>query len=137
MSKFLPFLPVIGPDVKFQPIYVGDVADAIINILSLNKKFSKTYELGGSDIYTFYSLLSLMLNNLNRKRVLIKINPILMMFPGYLFNFLPKPPFTSDQMKLLMSHNVVNPEKPGLRDLEVNPSKLEILLPDILKFFKV
>jgi len=137
MSKFLPFLPVIGPNVKFQPIYVGDVAQAITNILSSKKSFSNVYELGGPDIYTFYNLLSLMLENLDRKRILIKINPILMILPGYFLNFLPKPPFTSDQMKLLMYDNIVNPEKPGLKDLEVKPTKLEILLPEILKLFKV
>ena len=60
-----------------------------------------------------------------------------MIFPGYIFKFLPKPPFTSDQMKLLMSDNIVNLDKPGLKDLGVKPNKLELLLPDILKFFKV
>ena len=73
MSKFLPFLPVIGPNVKFQPIYVGDVAQAITNVLSFKESFSNTYELGGPDKYTFYKLLSLMLDILERKRVLIKI----------------------------------------------------------------
>ena len=137
MSKFMPFLPVVGPNVRFQPVYVGDVAEAITNILTLNKKFSKIYELGGPSIYSFYNLLSLMLNILNRKRGLIKIHPILMIPAGHLLKYLPRPPFTADQMKLLMSDNVINPDNPGIRDLGVNPKKLEILLPDILRIFKV
>ena len=136
MSKFFPFLPIIGSNVKFQPVFVKDVAQAVINVLELRKKLSRTYELGGPKIYSFYNLISLMLNNLNRRRILIKLNPRLMIFPGYILKFFPNPPFTSDQMKLLMTDNIVNLDKPGLKDLGVNPSKLELLLPDILKIFK-
>ena len=52
--------------------------------LELRKKLSRTYELGGPKIYSFYKLISLMLDNLNRRRFLIKLNPRLMIFPGYI-----------------------------------------------------
>ena len=58
------------------------------------------------------------------------------MIPGYFFSFLPNPPFTFDQMKLLMSDNTVNSEMPGLEDLNIDATNIESVLPKILKFYK-
>ncbi len=137
ISKFSPFLPVIGPNVKFQPVFVTDVARAVVKLLESNTTTKTIYELGGDKLYTFESLMNLMLKILNRRRFILKLNPKLMILPGYFFKFLPNPPFTSDQMKLLMKDNLVNLEMPSFKDLKIVTSDLEDVLPDILKLYKV
>ena len=116
MSKLSPFLPLIGPNTMFQPIYVEDVALAVVKLLENHKTDNKIYEIGGPKKYLFENLLQMMLKILKRKRILLKLNPRIMMIPGYFFSFFPNPPFTSDQMKLLMSDNLVNSEMPGVED---------------------
>ena len=133
MSSISPILPLIGSNTKFQPLYVNDLALSVLNLLENDYK-DNIYELGGPKVYTFEELLKLMLKILNRRRILIKLNPRLMAIPGYFLNYLPKPPFTSDQMKLLLKDNVVNNKLPGFRELNVKPTDLETVLPNILKF---
>ena len=55
-----------------------------------------------------------------------------MMIPGFIFEFLPNPPFTSDQMKLLLRDNILTKNDEGLKELGINPSKLEEVLPTIV-----
>ena len=134
MSSISPILPLIGSNTKFQPLYVNDLALSVLNLLENGNK-DNIYELGGPKIYTFEELLKLMLKIMNRRRILIKLNPRLMTIPGYFLNYLPKPPFTSDQMKLLLSDNVVNNKLPGFKELNVKPTNLETVLPNLLKFY--
>jgi len=136
MSKFSPILPLIGSTTKFQPIFVNDLALSFIKLLQDDNNLHKIYEIGGPKVYTFEQLLLLMLKTLNKRRYLFKLNPKLMMIPGYFFNFLPKPPFTADQMKLLLKDNIVNAEMPGLKELNLKPTALEVVLPKILKLYK-
>ena len=136
MSTLSPVLPLIGSNTMFQPIYVEDVALAVVKLLENHKTDKKIYEIGGPKKYSFENLLQMMLKILKRKRILVKLNPRIMMIPGYFFSFLPNPPFTSDQMKLLMSDNLVNSEMPGLEDLNIDATNLEAVLPKILKFYK-
>ncbi len=136
ISNFSPILPLIGSNTKFQPIYIEDISESVINLLKGDKNFHKIYEMGGPKIYTFEQLLLLMLKTLKKRRFLLKLNPKLMMIPGYFFNFLPKPPFTADQMKLLLTDNTVNSEMPGLKELNIKPTSLEEVIPKILKFYK-
>ena len=96
----------------------------------------KIYEIGGPKVYTFEELLMLMLKTLKKRRYLLKLNPKLMMIPGYFLSFLPKPPFTADQMKLLLTDNIVNEGMPGLKELNLKPTALEEVLPKILKLYK-
>ncbi len=136
ISKFSPILPLIGSNTKFQPIYVNDLVRSIINLLEGDQDFHKIYEIGGPKIYTFEQLLLLMLKTLKKRRFLLKLNPTLMMIPGYFFKFLPKPPFTADQMKLLLTDNTVNLGMPSLKELNIKPTSLEEVIPKILKFYK-
>ena len=134
ISSISPVLPLIGSNTKFQPLYVNDVALSIVKLLANNFNFN-IFELGGPNVYTFEELLTMMLKTLNRKRFLLRLNPRLMMIPGYFLGYLPKPPFTSDQMKLLLKDNIVNSDFPGFKELNIEPTTLETVLPKILKFY--
>ena len=62
LSQFSPFLPLVGGGkTKFAPIYVGDVAKAIVKSLSLNNSETEIYELGGPKNYSFKELFEILL----------------------------------------------------------------------------
>ena len=129
MTKISPFLPVISRSTKFQPVFVDDVAKAIIKLLKDRKNKSNIYELAGDIIYSFEELLKILLEIKNIKRFLIPLNPKLMMLPAFFLQNLPKPPFTVDQMILLKTDNILKNGLPGLKDLgiKISDMKTELL----------
>ena len=135
ISKFAPIIPIIGPKTMFQPVYVNDVALAVIETLKINENKSITFNICGPKQYSFYQLIKILLSYLQRKRILIKVNPKLMMLPGLFFQNLPKPPFTYDQMKLLLKDNVSDGLYPELEDLDIKPVLLETKLKELINFY--
>ncbi len=129
MTKISPFLPVISRSTKFQPVFVEDVAKAIIKLLKDKKNKNNIYELAGDKIYSFEELLKILLEIKNIKRFLIPLNPKLMMIPAFFLQNLPKPPFTVDQMILLKTDNILKNGLPGLKDLgiKISDMKTELL----------
>jgi NADH dehydrogenase len=109
MARLTPVLPLIGGSTKFQPAYVGDVADAIAAALARPDAQGQTYELGGPRTYTMKELLRYITHEIDRPRMLLPI-PMLFAAPlGYTIGALSKlnpffgPPLTGDQVQLLRS----------------------------------
>ena len=129
MTKISPFLPVISRSTKFQPVFVEDVAKAIIKLLKDTKNKKNIFELAGESIYSFEELLKTLLEIKNIKRFLIPLNPKLMMIPAFFLQNLPNPPFTVDQMILLKTDNILKNGLPGLKDLgiKISDMKTELL----------
>ena len=72
MAMISPVLPLIGGgETRFQPVYVGDVADAVVKCLDDPATAGRTYELGGPKIYSFRELIELLLAEIRRKRLLL------------------------------------------------------------------
>ena len=135
ISKFAPVIPIIGPNTMFQPVYVNDVSLAVIEALKINENKSKTFNICGSKQYSFYQLIKILLSLLERKRILIKVSPKLMMLPGLFLQNLPNPPFTYDQMKLLLKDNVSDGLYPELEALNIKPVLLETKLKELIDFY--
>ena len=135
ISKFAPIIPIIGSSTMFQPVYVNDVALAVIKTLKINENKSKTFNICGPKQYSFYEMIKILLSILERKRILIKVNPKLMMLPGLFLQNLPNPPFTYDQMKLLLKDNISDGLHPELEDLNIKPALLETKLRELKKFY--
>ncbi len=131
MTKISPFLPVISRSTKFQPVFVEDVAKAIIKLLKDRENKNNIYELAGDSIYSFEELIKILLEIKNIKRLLIPLNPKLMMIPAFFLQNLPKPPFTVDQMILLKTDNILKNGLPGLKDLGIKISDMKIELQKI------
>ena len=135
MAAFSPFLPVISRSTKFQPVFVEDVAKAIVKLLKDDKNKNTIYELAGSSIYTFEELLKILLNIKNIKRLLVPLNPKLMMIPAFFLQHLPKPPFTIDQMILLKTDNILKNGLPGFNDLGIKISDMQTELQKIYRHY--
>ena len=137
MSRLSPVLPLIGGgNTRFQPVYVGDVADAVVAALDRPEAAGKTYELGGPKTYTFRELMTLMLAEIGRKRCLMSLPFGLASLKATFLEWLPNPPLTRDQVKLLQRDTVVAPGSPGFAELGLTPTSLELVLPTYLERFR-
>ena len=133
MARFLPALPLIGGGkTLFQPVFVGDVADAIVKALDSETARGRTYELGGPTIYSFRQLMQIILDETGRKRMLLPLPFGLAAFKASFLQFLPNPLLTPDQVKLLRHDNVVAPGALGLADLGIVPTTVEAEVPAYL-----
>jgi uncharacterized protein YbjT (DUF2867 family) len=125
IAKASPFLPLIGAGTKFQPVYAADVADAVAAALERDDARGRIYELGGPRTYTMKELLSFLLKQIDRPRMLLPL-PIPVAQPiGYVIGALSRlnplfgPPLTGDQVQLLKSDNVAAAGLPGFAELGV------------------
>lgn len=133
ISTISPFIPLImGGKTKFQPVYVGDVAKSIAKIIQTNKYNNNIYEIGGPDIYSLKKMIEMILQTLNRKRILINLPHRIALILGNILSKFPNPKLTSDQVKLLTYDNVTQPNAATFYDLAIQPKSLDDLLPTIL-----
>ena len=136
MAQMLPFMPVISGATKFQPVYVADVADAVIAALTRDEARGATYELGGPEVLTFRELLVWILAETRRNRRLVTIPPGLARLQAGVLERVPGKPFTRDQLLLLSQDNVANPAMPGLAALGITPTPFELIVPGYIARFR-
>lgn len=137
LARTAPFLPLFGGGTtKFQPVYVQDVAAAIVACLEQDGTAGQTYELGGPRVYSFRELMQLTLQQTGRKKRLVSVSWGLAAFEAKLLGLLPKPPLTSDQVVQLKIDNVVNPGVKSLADLGIQPTPAELILPSYLDRYR-
>jgi len=156
MSQILPVLPVFTRDAPkferdglslhldlfgsggpvFQPVWVGDVADAVVKSLTDSCCAGKTYELGGAQRYSFKELLELILS-ITRRRCLLAPLPLwLARIIAPVLQLVPSKPLTLDQVRLMETDNVVRGGKPGLAELGIVPRALAEMAPRYLDRYR-
>jgi uncharacterized protein YbjT (DUF2867 family) len=129
MIRRSPVLPLIGGGTtKFQPVFVGDVAAGLSELLKRSETAGNTYEFGGMQVYSLKVLLELLLAALNRQRILIPIPLALAELQAGLLELLPNPPLTRDQVTLLKTDKVVSGVEPTFGDLGIQPWSLQEFL---------
>ena len=136
MAMTLPVMPVIQGDSKFQPVYVGDVADAVVAGLVRPDTVGQIYELGGPRVWTFRELLAWILHETRRNRPLIDIPMGLARIQARLGELLPSKPLTRDQLLMLGRDNVVSAGMRGLSDLGITPTPVELIVPGYLDRYR-
>lgn len=145
MAMLAPGLPLPGGGrMKMQPVYVGDVVEAVMVALGYRaapKMAAKsikggTFELGGPDVFTFRDLMSITLRAIGRRRLLVPV-PLPVMSLGAVFaGLLPNPPVTVDQVRLLAVDNVVGYDAKGLADLGVTATPVSAILPEYMGCYR-
>jgi NADH dehydrogenase len=136
MAQFSPIMPVICGSTRFQPVYVGDVADAVMVALTGDMPRPGVYELGGPDILTFRALLQYILKVTRRKRPLVAIPDPVASLQAAVMERLPNRPFTRDQLLLLQRDNVVTEGAAGFAALGLTPTGFELIVPTYLSRFR-
>jgi uncharacterized protein YbjT (DUF2867 family) len=144
MARFSPFLPLVGGGhTKFQPVYVGDVAEVIARHVDGEIDGGRIVELGGPRVLTFRECLEEVLRITQRKRRFVSIPWYPASVMGGIMAHLPfiTPPLTADQVTLLKRDNVVSPEAASegrtLEGLGIEPTLLEAVLPSYLGRYRL
>jgi NADH dehydrogenase len=129
-----------GGHTRFQPVFAGDVADAIAKSVDGDLKPGATYELGGPDVHTFKELMEFTLATIQRRRLLVPVPFALMKLQAAFLQYLPKPPITPDQVELLKRDNVVSAEaqRDGrtLEAIGIVPQAIAAIVPTYLWRFR-
>ncbi len=137
LARLTPVLPLIGGGgTRFQPVYVGDVAEALVTSVSDAARAGRTFELGGPHVYTFKEIMELVLRQIHRRRLLIPWPFALAEFQARFLELLPVPPLTRDQVRLLRRDNVVTEGALTLADLGIAATAAEVILPSYLDRFR-
>jgi NADH dehydrogenase len=148
MARYSPFMPDIGGGkTRFQPVYVQDVAEAVVAGLERADARGRTFELGGPKVYSFKELISYILKEIDRPRLRVPL-PFLIAQPmgivaDWVFRLNPfaGPPLTGDQVEMLKADNVVGLSgQPGIgtfADLGVTSLEtVEAIVPTYLWRFR-
>ena len=136
IGAMLPIMPVICGGTRMQPVYVGDVADAVMVGLTDPAASGKTFELGGPAVLTFREILSFILKETRRRRPLVDIPMGMARFQASAAELLPTKPFTRDQLLMLSRDNVVAPGSPGLAELGIVPTPIDLIVPEYLSQYR-
>ena len=137
IAQFSPVLPLIGGGkTKFVPIYVGDVAKAVVKTLDLNNSEPEIYELGGPKNYSFKELMEILLIEIKKKRFLIPIPFGVAKFHSYFLQMMSNPLLTPDQVEMLKHNNIVSGDYPTLKDLGVSGTPIHSILPKYIYRFR-
>ncbi len=143
MTRLGPFLPLVGAETRFQPVYVDDVAQAAVQGV-VGQAAAGVYELGGPEVKTFRALMQQMLAVIYRRRVIIGMPffaakvmaGVLDIMKFVSFQLFSNPILTRDQLKNLRRDNVVGEESKGLADLGIEPTTMDSVLPEYLWKFR-
>ena len=147
LAMIAPGLPLPGGGrMRMQPVYVGDVVEAVAAALGYRKapKAGRgaasvrggIFELGGPDIFTFRELMQITLRAIGRRRMLVPVPLGLMSLGAIVTGLLPNPPLTRDQVRLLAVDNVVADDARGLGDLGIAPTPVDAIIPGYLSCFR-
>jgi NADH dehydrogenase len=141
MAAASPFLPLIGGGrTRFQPVYVGDLAQAAATVALDPQYAGQTYELVGPGVFSFREILDLIQKETGRRRLYAPLPFAAAGLIGTLcapFALTPvAPPLTADQVELLKTDNVVSGQAPGLAELGIAAETVEAILPTYLYRFR-
>lgn len=137
ITSLSPALPLLGGGrTRFQPVYVDDVAQALTRCMDDPASRARVYELAGPEVYSFRSLMELMLNQTGRSRLLVNISWRQARLLARVLELFPAPLLTRDQVTLLGYDNIASGMHPSLAELGVTPTSLELILPTYLARFR-
>jgi len=134
MGRFAPVLPLIGGGkTKFQPVYVGDIAEAVEKALQTPDSQGKIYELGGPHCLSFKEVLCYIRTEARQSFCLASLPFGLATLQASVMQLMPKPLLTVDQVTLLKKDNVVHPDALTFEDLGLlEPKSIYAIVPDYL-----
>lgn len=141
LARMLPALPLFGGGhTKLQPVFAGDVAKVVVAGLSGQAEVLAPYELGGPEILTLKDVMQRVLDYTMRKRLLMPVPFWFAKMQGAFLQWLPNPPLTIDQVRLLEKDNVVSEaaKRDGrtLEGLGIEPIAIASVVPDYLEQFR-
>jgi uncharacterized protein YbjT (DUF2867 family) len=137
LARFSPVVPLIGGGkIPCQPVFVGDIAEAVARLIDAGHGTGKTYELGGPEVADMKTITQFTLDTVYRKRLMLPLPWGLSKFIGAIASWMPGSPLTADQVELLKADNVVSSkakaEGRDLAGLGISPRSFRSVVPSYL-----
>ena len=136
MARVSPILPAISGGSLFQPVYVRDVADAVLAALTSSGARGQTFELGGPDVLSFTAILQMISDLTGLDRPVVPLSDFTSGLLAKMGDILPFMPMNSDQLAMLKKGNICAPGMPGLKELGVTPTPLAGFIPEMMMRFR-
>jgi NADH dehydrogenase len=137
MASLLPFLPLIGGGkTRFQPVFVGDVAQAVMAVIASERHEGQVFSLGGPNVLSFRDILQAIIKTTGHDVFFMPVPFFMASILGWIMQQLPRPILTADQVILLKSDNVVAAETKTFVDLGILPTSMLPMLPELLQGYK-
>jgi NADH dehydrogenase len=128
LQRVFPMIPLAMPDAKFQPVFVGDVAKAMANVLDLDAATGRTYELGGPTVYTLEALVKFCGDVIGRHARIIRLPDALARLQAMTFEMAPgEPVITRDNLDSMKVDSVLS--GPLAPELDIEPASIETIAP--------
>ncbi|WP_295363014.1 complex I NDUFA9 subunit family protein [Arenimonas sp.] len=130
LLKLAPVLPLARAGAKFAPVHVGDVVEAMVRALRDRRTHGEVYELYGPDVFTMAQIVRMTARQLGLRRLVVPLPDALGRLQGFVFDFVPGKPFSSDNFRSLKTDSVGGID--GLHRLGITPTRVATKLPEIL-----
>jgi NADH dehydrogenase len=136
MAGLSPIIPIVSGQTKFQPVYVADVADAVMAAIARADAAGCLFELGGPEVKSFRELIGYMLKCIGKHRRVVDLPLALAGVQAAVLERLPGKLLTRDQIKLLQHDNVVGPGALDLAALGIVATPMEMVVPQYLARYR-
>ena len=134
LQRLFPVIPLAGSSARFQPVWVEDVATAIVKCLEDKTTIGQTFEACGPEVFTLRQLVQLAgrysgVNN-GEGRPIIGLPDSLARLQAWLMELAPGEPILSrDNLDAMKTDNIASGKLPGLTALGITPSALSAVVP--------
>jgi NADH dehydrogenase len=130
LQKIFPLIPLAGSTAKFQPVWVEDVATALVKCIEDTATLGKTYEACGPEIFTLKQLVQLAGQYSGHDKPVIGLPDVLARLQAALMELAPGEPIMSrDNLDAMKVDNIASSKLPGLQALGITPSALSAVAP--------
>ncbi|MCH8859189.1 MAG: complex I NDUFA9 subunit family protein [Proteobacteria bacterium] len=137
LAQIAPVLPLYGGgQTRFQPVFVGDLAQAVAQILRDPAMAGRVTALAGPEVFTFEEVMRIVLRETCRKRLFMRLPMWLGRLQGAILQCLPKPILTYDQVRMLETDTVADGTVPGLPELGITPMAVDAIISSYLWRFR-
>ncbi|KAA2283999.1 complex I NDUFA9 subunit family protein [Arenimonas fontis] len=130
LLRLAPVLPLARARARFAPVYVGDVVEAFVRCLGNRASHGQVYELYGQETFTLAEIVRMTARQLGLRRWVLPLPDALGRLQGFVFDFVPGKPFSSDNFRSLLTDSVGGVD--GLHRLGIEPTRVGAMLPAIL-----
>jgi NADH dehydrogenase len=130
LMRVSPVMPLAGADARFQPVYVGDVAECIARALPLDATFGQTYRVCGPEIYRLRDLVRYVGSVTGASRPVVGLGPSLARLEASILEHLPGSLMSRDNLASMTKDSVCGCEFPPI--FGIAPRALESIVPTYL-----
>lgn len=133
LLKNMPVFPLACANSRLQPVYVGDVADAVLKAVTDPTTRGRTYQCCGPKVYSLREIVVLIASTLGLRRKVVRLSPSMGRLQARIMEYVPGKPFSVDNYQSLTVHNICDRSGHNLADLGIEPSAMEPIIARYLR----